>query len=127
MMKFEQICQSLNTYLGQNPVIRVLMPLGMPLMFVCVILQILGRFISLGSVISTVAFLGFFFFLLLVLSNCNFKMAAVGLGLFTITYLYSFLYSLFKYRNFNYSAVIYVLVFGFFAWQAWRKSLQINH
>lgn len=125
-MKFEQICQSLNTYFTQNAIIRVLLPISMPLMFVCVILQILGRFISLGGAMNAIAFLAFFFFLLLVLSNCNFKMAAIGLGIFTITYLYNFVYSLLKYRTFNYNAVIYVLVFGFFTWQAWRKSLQIN-
>ncbi len=125
-MKFEQVCQSLNAYFGQHPVFKVLLPLGMPIMMVCVILQEVGRFISLGSAMSTITFFGFFLGLLLVISLCNFKMAAIGLGIYALGYLYAVLRSLILYHSVNYSSIIYLLVFGFFAYEAYRKSLLIN-
>ena len=125
-MKFEQVCQSINAFFAQNPIIRVLLPLSAPLMFVCVALQVLGNFISLGSVMSAVSYIGFLFMLILVLSECKFKMASIGLAIYAATYVYSLLRSIFKYHTVNWVSVIYLLLFGYFAFQSYRKSLQIN-
>ncbi len=125
-MKFEQVCQSLNAYFGQHPLFKVLLPLGTPIMLVCVILQEVGRFISLGSAMSTITLFGFFLGLLLVLALCNFKMAAIGMGVYALGYLYAVLRSLIKYQSISYSGILYVLLFGFLAYEAYRKSLLIN-
>lgn len=124
-MNFEQVCQSLNVYFGQKPIFKVLLPLSVPLMMVCVVLQEVGRFISLGSVVSAVTYIGFFLGLLLVLSTCNFKMAAIGLGIFALGYAYHVIYSLIKYQYINYSSVIYLLLYGFLAYEAYKKSIKV--
>jgi len=125
-MNFEQVCQSLNVYFGQKPLFKVLLPLSVPLMFVCVILQELGRFVSLGSVVSALSFIGFFVGILLVLSNCNFKMAAIGFGIYALGYVYNVLLSLIKYQYINYSSIIYLLLYGFFAYEAYKKTIKVN-
>lgn len=125
-MKFEQVCQSINAFFAQNPIIRVMLPLSVPLMFVCVALQVLGNFISLGSVMSALSYIGFLFMLILALSECKFKMASIGLAIYAATYVYSLLRSIFKYHTVNWVSVIYLLLFGYFAFQSYRKSLQIN-
>lgn len=123
-MKFEQVCQSLSVYFSQKPIFKVLLPLSVPLMFICVILQELNRFISVGSVVSSLSYIGFFVALLMVLSTCNFKMASIGLAIFSLGYVYNVLYNVIKYQYINYSSVIYLLLYGFFTYQAYKKSLQ---
>lgn len=125
-MKLEQVCQALGAYFEQHPVFKVLMPLGTPIMLACVILQEVGLFVNLGSVVETIAYLGFFLGLLLVLAACNFKMSAAGMGIFALGYLFSVLRSLIQYHSIYYSGIIYLLLFGFLAYQSYRKSLLIN-
>lgn len=125
-MKFEQVCQSMNTYFSQNRIGRVMLPVSVPVLLVCAVLSVVADFISLGSIVNTLVYILFFFALILVLSCCNFRMAAIGMGIFALDYLYGFLYSLIKYRAVNYSSLIYVLLYAFFIYQAYRKSLQIN-
>lgn len=125
-MKFEQLCQSINMFFMQNPIIRVLIPISTPIMVVCVVFHVLGYFIVLGSAIQALSFLGFFFTLLLILSECRFKMAAIGLGIYSLMHIYSVLRSLWKYHMMNWGSIVYLLVFGYLTYQCYRKSLQIN-
>lgn len=125
-MKFEQVCQSINSYFSQNPIFRVLLPLSVPILLVCVVLDVVNCFISLGSVMNAIVYFIFVLAFLLVISTCNFKMIAISLGVEGLTYVYMIIYYLIKYRTFNYSAIIYLLVYGFLAYQAYRKSIQIN-
>ncbi len=121
-MKFERVCQSLNVYFAQHPVFKVLLPLSVPIMLVCAVLEVVGRFISLGGVVNILVFWGFLLGLLLVLSLCNFKMASIGLVIDGAGYVLSFLINLIRYHYVSYSSLLYVLLFGFFAFQAYRKS-----
>lgn len=61
-MKFEQVCQSINMFFKQNPIIRVLIPISAPLMVGCAVIYALGYFIALGSAIQALSYVGFFFF-----------------------------------------------------------------
>jgi len=125
-MKFEQVCQSMNSFFQQNSIIRVLLPISVPIMFVCVTVQWLGNLISLGGVANAISQIGFFLMVFLVLSSCNFKMASVGLGIYALMYLYYILRSLLKYHSLNWGSVVYLVVYGYFTYQCYRKSLQIN-
>lgn len=125
-MKFEQVCQSLNEFFMQKSIARVLLPLAVPLMFICVAFQWLGNFVSLGGVANAVSYLGFFFMMALVLSLCNFKMAAIGFIVFSLLYGFNVVKSLIKYRSMNWAGIIYLAVYLFFAYQSYKKSLQIN-
>lgn len=124
-MKFEQVCQPLNAYFSQHPLFRVLLPLSIPLMLLCAALRLVDFFISLGLV-ATVAYLAFFLFLILTISTCNFRMAAAGLGLFALDYVFSLVRSLMKYHTLSYVSVIYLLLFGYLAFLAYRKSAVLN-
>lgn len=125
-MKFEQVCQPLNAYFAQHPIFRILLPLAIPLMLLCEGLQILGIFISLGGLVSVVTFLGFFLFLILVVSTCNFRMVSIGLAMLTAEHLISLLRSMILYRSLSYGSLVYVLVFGWLTFQAYRKSTVLN-
>jgi len=125
-MKFEQVCQSMNTFFKQNPIIRILIPISIPIMLICVAFQVMGYFIALGSVMQTVSYLGFFFMVLLVLSECRFKMAFIGLGIYALMHVYPTLLSLLKFHAMNWGGIINLLFFGYLAYQCYRKSLQIN-
>ena len=122
-MKFEEVCQTLNAYFTKKNFMNVLLPLSVPMLLVCAILRFVMNFISLGSVLSAVTYFGFFFALLMVLSLCNFKMAAIGLGIYALDYAYSLLYNLIRYQYVSASTVIYFIVFGFFAYEAYKKTI----
>ncbi len=121
-MKFENVCQTLNQYFKQNAIFRVLMPFAMIGMYVCAGLSLLGNFIYLGSLMNPLLYIGFWLFALLTLSNCDFKSAANGFGIYGIGYIYSVLYSLIKYKSLAYGALLYVALYGYFAFMAYRKS-----
>lgn len=121
-MKFEQVCQTMYSYFSQKSLIKVVIPLAVPLMLIFAALRVLNTFISMDSVVLAIIFFGFFFFLVLTVSACNFRMAAIGLGLYALSYAISFLMSLIRYQNFHLSTLLYVLVYGFLAYQALRKS-----
>lgn len=125
-MKFEQLCQSINMFFMQNPVIRILIPISAPIMLACAALQALGCFIALGGVVQALSYLGFFFMMLLILSECKFKMASTGLGVYTLMQGYLVLRSLLKYHVMNWGSIVYLLVFGYLTYLCYRKSLQIN-
>ena len=120
-MKFEQVCQTMHTYLSQKPMSSALLPLAAPLMLVFSALRILDNFISMDAVILAITFFGFFFCLVLTLSACSFLMTTAGLGLYTLDYIISLLRSLLVGHYFSLSTLLYVLVFGFFTYQSLRK------
>lgn len=125
-MKFEQVCQTMNRYFVQKGIFRIALPISTPIMIVCVGLQLLNRLISLGGAMSTLAYIGALLSFVLVLSRCAFKVASLGMGAWALGYVYTFLHSLVKYHSINYSALIYTLLFGAFAYQAYKKSISIN-
>lgn len=125
-MKFEQVCQSGLAYFQQHPVFKILLPISMPLMLACAVLQLVQNLISLGGFVSALIFLGFFLMLILTLSQCNFRMAAVGLGLFALDYLWSFLSVLIKYHSLSYGVLLYLAVYGGLAFLSYKKSIAFN-
>lgn len=125
-MKFEQVCQTMNRYFMQKGIFKIMLPISTPIMIVCVGLQLLNRLISLGGAMGTLTYIGAWLSLILVISRCAFKIAAFGMGGLALGYLYTFLHSIIKYHSVNYSALIYVLLFCVFAYQAYKKSIVIN-
>lgn len=125
-MKFEQVCQKLNEYFTQKHVIRILLPISVPIMFICVALLWLGNFISLGSVTNTICYLGFWFAVVMVLSVCNFRMTAAGFGVYALLHAFNIVRSLIRYHSVDWSGVIYLVLYMYFAYQSYKKSLQIN-
>lgn len=121
-MKFEQACQPLGDYFAQHPVFRILLPLGVPMLLACAGLRIVGSLIALGGLVNAVTYIGFFLALILVVSTCNFRMAALGLALASADYLIALLHSLISFHSLNWAALLDMLVFGWLAVQAFRKT-----
>lgn len=125
-MKFEQVCQSGLAYFQQHPVLKVLLPISMPLMLGCAILRLVQNLISLGAFVSALVFLGFFLMMLLTLAQCNFRMVGIGFGLFALDYLWTFLSTLIKYHSLAYGSLLYLVVYGGMAFLSYKKSVSFN-
>ena len=125
-MKFEQVSQSMYEFFVQNHVVRVIMPYAVPIMLLFEALSVLGRFITLGSAVSVISYIGFLFMVILVLSLCNFRMAAVGFGIYALQYLFFVLKYLFRDYRMEWGSVIYFVVYAYFTYQCYKKSLVIN-
>lgn len=125
-MKFEQVCQSALAYFQQHPVFRILLPLSIPIMFVAALLDILGIFVSLGSFVNALIFFAFFLALFLTLAQCNFRMAGIGLGVYALSSLIVLLIDIIKYKFMPYGTLVHLLVYGFLAFLAYKKSVSFN-
>lgn len=125
-MKFEQVCQSGLAYFQQHRFFSIFLPISVYLMLLCVIGRLVQNLISLGGFVSTLCFLGFFLMLLLTVSQCNFRMAAIGLAGFALDYLWSFSVSLIKYHSVSYGTLLYLVVYGGLAFLSYKKSLIFN-
>lgn len=123
-MKLEQVCQTLNAYLSQKGPFRTLMPLAPVLAIVFAALNLVGNWISLGSFVYALCFIGFWVGLLLALSLCQFQMVAIGLGLWAVDYAYGFLYNLIRFRSLAYGSLLYLAFYGALAFLAYKKSLE---
>ena len=125
-MKFEQVCQSALAYFQQHPVFKVLLPISMPVMLVCVVLRLVQNVISLGSFVSALLFFVFILMLFLTVAQCNFRVAAIGLAGFALDYLLSFATSLIRYHSLAYGTLLYLVVYGGLAFLSYKKSVEIN-
>lgn len=95
-------------------------------MLVCGVIRLLDNFVSFGSLVSVATYLLFIVGMLLVLSTCNFITAAVGFGIYVIDYAYSVLNSLVAYHSVNYSGIVYLLLYAYFAYQAYTKATRLG-
>ena len=125
-MKFEQVCQTALAYFQQHPVFKILLPISMPLMLVCVVLRLVQNLVSLGSFVSALIFFAFLLMLFLTVAQCNFRMAAVGLAGFVLDYLLSFVGSLIRYHSLAYGTLLYLVVYGGLAFLSYKKSMTFN-
>ncbi len=125
-MKFEQVCQTALAYFQQHPVFKILLPISMPLMLVCVVLRLVQNLVSLGSFVSALIFFTFLLMLFLTVAQCNFRMAAVGLAGFALDYLLSFVVSLIRYHSLAYGTLLYLVVYGGLAFLSYKKSMTFN-
>lgn len=124
-MKLEELCPNLSQYIAGNKIFRTLQPFAVPGLLVCVGIQLVGTFISFGSLIYTASFIAFWAFSLLVLSDCNFQVLSIGFALMTFRELGSLMESLFRYKYLAYGTLIYVLLYGYFAYAAYRKHQKL--
>ena len=124
-MKLEQVCQTVKEYFSQNSFMRVLLPIAPILLYVCTALRVLGNYVSLGAVVSTLAYICFFGAALLVLSNCQFRALLIGTGVMGILYLLELVTRLFR-GYLSYSALIYLVLYAAAAFLSYKKHLQLN-
>lgn len=118
----ENVNGELKKYFESKPVLSSLLGIDMIILYGCVALSILSVFVYLGGIISSIIYYAFFLGVLLCLANNNFMALMIGFGVKAIIELISFFRWLFsEYLGFNWSSLFAVLVFGFFAYMAFKK------
>lgn len=125
-MKFEKVGMALLEYCQENRILKVLLSLDVILLIGSAVINLLGNFISMGSLVNSLAGWIFYLGIILVIARSNYKMLSIGLGIALIECVYQILRSLIKYKSLSWGALIPALIYGFFVYQAYRKSLKIN-
>lgn len=125
-MGIEKVGIVFNEYCCSNKFLKVLLPINIPLLFVFAVLRNVQNFISLGSLVGTVVFIGFILSVLLTFSKSEYRMLSIGLGIYALDYIFNILRSLFKFHYINWSSVLYLALWGFFAFMAYKKSLRMG-
>ncbi len=119
----ENVSNELRKYFEGKPVISSLLGLDMVLLYGYVALMIINSFFFLGGLISALLFYVFIISILLCLANKNFNVLMIGLGVVTLVDIIEFFVILFGVRTFSWSHLFAVIVYGFFAYSAYKKTL----
>lgn len=117
----ENVSNALKTYFEGKPILPALLAFDMYVLLGCSALNFLDIFINLG-IISTFLYYVFFLGILLCLAKKNFFALAIGLGveaLINLIYIIKYLPG--DYGFFSWSSFIGMLVYGFFAYMAFKK------
>lgn len=125
MNTYKNISQELLGYFSNHPLIKVVLPFDSIILGACLVLMLLQKFISIGGLLSAIAYYGFIFSLILCYSKLNEKMLYIGLGAYAALEVFDFLkYAIFsKYRFLDYYSLVSILVFGGLAYLVYKKTL----
>lgn len=119
----ENVSNELKKYFESKPILSSLLSLDMILLFGCVALILLNSFVYLGGIISGLLFYAFILAILLCLANKNFSALMIGLGVRALIELITFIMYLFnEYIGFSWSTLFALLIYGFFAFMAYKKT-----
>lgn len=125
-MGIEKVGISFNEYCANNKILKVLLPLSVPILLVTAVIRFLQNFISIGSVASALVYVGFILGVLLTFAKSEYKMMSIGIGICILDYAYAVLMSLIKYQSISWGSLIYILIWGFFAFMAYKKSIKLG-
>ncbi len=125
-MGIEKVGVVFYDYCCNNRFLKVLLPINIPLLFIMAFLRIIQNFISFGSAAGTIIYIVFFLSILLTFAKSEYRILSIGIGIYALDYIINILRSLFKFHSLNWSSIIYLLVWGFFAYMAYKKSLRTN-
>ncbi len=118
----ENVSNELKTYFEGKPIISSLLAFDMYILLGCSALRFLDIFVNLGGIISGLLYYVFILGILLCLAKKNFCALTIGLGveaLIDLIYLIKYLSG--DYGFFSWSSLFGLLVFGFFAYMAFKK------
>ena len=125
-MKFEIVGQTLYRYFSQNRFFRVLLPLDAVILLAAAVLHLVSFFIDLGSFIQQILTFGFILGAFLCFSKSNYLMLTAGFGLLALRNVFLFFYILLGYREFPWSVMLSLAVYGLLTLQSYKKSLKLN-
>lgn len=120
-MQIENVSSALNDYLKENKFTSPLLSFGKIGMLACAVLAIVNNFISLGTIVSTLAFYAFVVFALMVFAQEDFKALAMGLALYSAPYLLTILRGIFR-GYLSWGSLVHFLVYLGLAFLAYKKS-----
>lgn len=125
-MGIEKVGVVFNEYCMEHKILKILLPLSVPILIIAAVLRDVQSLVSLGSVVTAAAFIGYIIGILLAFAKAEYQIMAFGMGLYSIGYAISFLRSLIIYQVFGWGSVIYLLVWGFLAYLAYMKSIALS-
>ncbi|MGI6085776.1 MAG: hypothetical protein ACOYIF_10085 [Acetivibrionales bacterium] len=119
----ENVSNELKKYFESKPIVSSLLGFDMIILYASVALTILDYFVYLGGIIGGIIYYAFILGILLCLANKNFSALMIGLGVRALIDLITFIRYLFnEYIGFSWSLLYATLVYGFFAFMAYKKT-----
>lgn len=126
-MGIEKVGIVWHEYCSNNKFLKILLPISIPLLLITAVIRLIENFVSFGSAAAVVIYVLFILGILLVFANSAYQILAMGFGIAAVDSVCSILRNLFKsHPTFNWSAFLYVFIWGFFAYLAYKKSFKIN-
>ena len=121
-MSFDSIQKELFNYLSAHPIFRIFIPISEAILIVGQIIIILSNvWLHLGFITAALTIL-VYVAIVVELSKGNYKVLLIGLLLRMLVYLISIVQSITGgYFGSNLSSVLYLLVWGYFAYEAYKK------
>jgi len=123
---FENVCTELRKYLETKPVFPVLLGFGHIILYVTVGFFFINAFTYLGNLVVSLLFYAFMVSVVLCVANKNFQALMIGFGVRVIICLINLFQGFFFEYGFlmDWSALFGILVYGFFAYEAYKKTLK---
>lgn len=119
----ENLNRELKKYLEGKPVVSALLSFDMIVLYVAAGLMLLNLITPLGGFVSGLLLYVLLLGVVLCLANNNFTALMIGLGVKAGIEIVYLLISIFgKYRAFSWSSLYAAVIFGFFAFLAYKKT-----
>lgn len=124
MNNSDNLRYELKTYLSRKPFFNIILPLDVFLVFGGISIVIINHFLNLGGLIYSIAYYSFILGLLLSFANNHDKYLYSGLFTYSAYYAMLVLQSAIfaKYKFLDFYSLITCLIFGYFAYLAYKKS-----
>lgn len=125
-MEIEKVGAVFHDYCLSNKILKIMLPLGIPMIMIGALLKGVDHFINLGSGINVIAYVAVILGILLTFAKSEYKMMSIGIGIYVLGFLYNTVVFLIKYQSISWTSILYALIWGFFSYMAYKKSLRIN-
>ncbi|TYQ15677.1 UNVERIFIED_CONTAM: hypothetical protein Cloal_2158 [Acetivibrio alkalicellulosi] len=122
MNTYINISKELKSYFSKHPFFKILLPLDMFIVYGCAGAMALNMFISIGSLLSTLVYYGFFVGLLLAYSNLKNKVIYTGLFIYAGSAAFQLLRNALFHRFLDYGSLFVLLIFGFIGYRMFTKE-----
>lgn len=124
-MNFDDTQKELLKYVSENPIWRIFLPISEVILLGGQTILLISRFGLHIGIISTILTILIYVAMVMVLAKGNYKVLLIGLLLRMVTYLITVVTSMFgKYSSFDLGSLLYALVWGYFTYLAYKKTLK---
>jgi len=124
-MGIEKVGIVFHEYCAQNKILKLVLPISNILLMATSVLKVIQNFISMGSLMATVVYVVFILAVLLTFAKSDYRTLSLGMGIYLFDYVYGFFRTLVRYQRLNWSALTYFLLWAFFAYMAYKKSIKL--
>ena len=129
MNTYQRISMELKNYFAEQRVFRILLPLDMIFIFGCAGIMVLNEFISVGGLLSAIAYYGFFLGLIIAFANLNNRFIYSGLFIYAAIKTYNVIYhGIFQgiFRFLDYHSLVGLIIFGYMGYLVYKQEIKIS-